>query len=496
MQGYFDAIEGNRGCAAEILTSAYCNMDCEYCYIPKNDQMKEMHKEVVEHLKNPDTYIEKLHNLYGDNLEHLSFWGTEPTLVLQFISPNIGKFLRAFPRLREFGFSTNFLSHASSVPAFIDAVDAAMKVIYAESDTDKETRFKDHHGPKIIKISTQISIDGPASITDVSRKAGATASIVKNFGVYLDYLAETALENVWVDVKFKPTIGIEHLRDMALDVNKMDEYFQFFNDLHQEYVDRKAKIGKKAQLRIAGSGTLMVPGKYTSEDGKTFALYLQRQKEFGRIIRSSKKYSQYIDIPSEYLHRFESFMMVHEESLRTNATCSGGDTNFAYDTDNQLHICHRSFYMNDKRYIEAIARDNDTDNWDVSLFESGKISNLQKNYIVDASDEDERTRFLTVMRGFHDYRELRESYVYTTIKWLSMVGQANPRFLKDDEFARLFSKYIVFVFGCSIENILNTTSIHFTPISILRIFGNGVFEIILNEYMEKRPRNDKQEELK
>ena len=494
MSKYFEAV-GNRAVAAEELTSAYCNMSCEYCYIPKVTGMANMHSEVVEYLKEPEKYIKLLKDTYGDILEHLAFWGTEPTLILQYMIPAIPRYMEEFPVLNEFSFSTNFMSHSHRVLEFIEAVNEIGKGLAASGDQrfDKKNRRFENNFHKI-NIKVQISLDGPHEITDVSRKAGATDHIIKNFKEYLEFLANTDLEYVTITSNFKPTIAIEHIRNMAADVNKLDTYFKFFNDLFGEYVDRIDKLQGKLQMGLPSSGTLMVPGKYTSEDGKMFAFYIDKVIEFTKHLSKSPRYKYYNGLLSEYSLRFENFMRGQVEGSPTSRTCSGGDSNYAIDTSKQVHICHRSFYMNDQRYLDAIKAENDVNNWDVSLFEDGKIDNIRKNYIVDIENDYERTRFLTVMRGFHDFSEFREAQIYSQVIWLSKTKQANPRYEHDHTFAQLFAKYMVYVFGCSIENALNTTSIHLTPLSMIRMFGNGAFEKLLDEYIARTPRTENEED--
>ena len=40
-----------RAVATEVISSGWCPLDCDYCYIPKTDEMENMHGDIVEELK-------------------------------------------------------------------------------------------------------------------------------------------------------------------------------------------------------------------------------------------------------------------------------------------------------------------------------------------------------------------------------------------------------------------------------------------------------------
>lgn len=484
---YFESL-GGRGVACELLTSAYCNMECKYCYIPKVPGMADMHKEVVAKLQDPTDYIAALRRMYGDNLEHLSFWGTEPTLILQYLTPHLELFIRSFPKLKNFSFSTNFLSHYTRVSEFILEMERISKMLLEEGDKRRQKNGNYRDDPRFM-IDVQISLDGPHFITDAGRQEGATDKIVANYRSFLKTLSENKLEHVLVKSHFKPTVGVEHLSAMNGDVTLIDEYFTFFNHVRSIAEEYLPTIHPYFETYLVGNGTLMVPGTYTSSDGRTFAHYLRNLKYFANHLINHPKYNHYNRMPSEYVNRFENFLRAERENpaAPSQNTCSGGDSNYGIDHSNRLHICHRSFYMKDERYLQAIRDAGGMDNWDVSLFEDGKIEHVKKNLIVDVDDESERTRFLTVMRGFHDYTHFKSASIFSITKWLAKCGQAEHRFLEDDHYCHLFSKFLVFVFGCSIENALNTTSVHITPVSMIRMFANGAFALILEDYFEQHP---------
>ncbi|GAI99331.1 unnamed protein product [marine sediment metagenome] len=63
---------------------------------------------------------------------------------------------------------------------------------------------------------------------------------------------------------------------------------------------------------------------------------------------------------------------------------------------------------------------------------------------------------------------------------LALAGQAGHQYLENGELSTLFALFVTTGLSCPIENILNTGSIHLTPLSLLRMFGNGGFRELLH----------------
>lgn len=77
-------------------------------------------------------------------------------------------------------------------------------------------------------------------------------------------------------------------------------------------------------------------------------------------------------------------------------------------------------------------------------------------------------------------------YVNAMVTELALAGQADHRYLDSDELRTLFALFINTGLGCPLENILNTGSIHLTLLSMLRMFGNGAFQELLNDIPRRK----------
>ncbi|MBA7583037.1 hypothetical protein ES708_24975 [subsurface metagenome] len=215
----------------------------------------------------------------------------------------------------------------------------------------------------------------------------------------------------------------------------------------------------------------MVPGNYTSEDGKDFAQFLMNLRQ--------KKYRSVYSFRLWKLLDFWDELGIKKKMF----TCSAGDSNSGIS--DVLHICHRSFFLNDSRYVNGVLQQ-DIANWDVSHFKTGTIDLLKKYYIVNVDQDAELTRLYYAMRNYHDFWRLQIGYVKSMMMELALAKQASHQYLEDNELSTLFALFVSTALSCPVENILNTGSIHLTPLSPLRMFGNGAFQELLHDIPRRK----------
>lgn len=435
----------NRLEACEIETTGMCPLDCAYCYIPKTTHMGQMHKEIVKRLESGE-FMDIIEKVYGKNLTSLGFWGTEPTLTLPLLTKQLPELVRRFPKFRTINYSTaNMLNPAPHI----------------------ELAKALEQYPIALRIQT--SIDGPEWITDKNRKGGAVKVIIENLEKMIEGFNNV---NTKVELRWKATHGLDNIRNFVENPEKMDQYDKFFRDLNTRLI----KQIKNKKLSLATGSyvpTLVVPGKYTSEDGKWFCKYQKMLLDRG--------------YETTYTHRLlRLFHLEKELQKRSMMSCSGGDSNLGLGI--HAHICHRTFYFDNEKYVDSILEQKDIDNWDVSLFKKGTIDHINRNFIVDPYDDHEWTRFLYVMRGYHSFWKFQLGYVEAMLKELALAGQADPIYLEDDRLCALFGLFMNAALSCPMENLLNTGSIHLQVVSLIRLFSNGAFQIILDDAVSRLKR--------
>jgi sulfatase maturation enzyme AslB (radical SAM superfamily)/glycosyltransferase involved in cell wall biosynthesis len=426
--------------AAEILTTGYCPLNCRYCYIPKTSMMKDLHQEIIRRLKD-NSYLDNLEKIAGNKIHYLGLWGTEPALTLDILKDKLPEVHRRFRELKVISFSTSMM-FPESIRNFAKAL----------SKYD-------------IKLNVQVSLDGPAFIVDENRFKGASKKIPQNFFRLVSDLQNTSSK---INFCWKSTFTLENIREMSSN-SKINEFFSYFEKLNKKF----REINKNPNINLdeeSYSPTLAVPGKYTSEDGKKFAIFLKKFHQKNHHTTYTWRLLRIVEFQNEL------------SSRRSMFTCSGGDSQIG--VGERYHICHRTFYLNNERYVKSVLEQSKIENWDVSLFKKGSIDLLKKWYIPKIGDKKEEIRFRYVMRNYHDFWRFQMAYVKAMMTELALVGQAENRFLKDDNYLTLFALFVNTGFSCPVEAILNTGCIHLTPISILRILGNGAFQEIFEDFQK------------
>jgi len=425
--------------ATEVETTGWCPLKCSYCYIPKTEEMKMLHKKIVGDIRS-NKLLQNLKNAPTE-LEFLAFWGTEPALTISFMADYV-KELKKEHDIREISYSTSMILSPEPFIRFFEGI----------------------NGLGIRKVKHQVSLDGPEWITDVNRAEGATRKVIANLEEMIRELNSISLDFV-VEITWKSTLQIENIKRMVEEPWLIHEYFDFFDKL----TSRLLRLNKNCNVRILNTSapTLVVPGKYTSEDGRVLS-------KFFEYLRSMK-------YPNTYVNRLLRIWRLRNDFWKPRIfTCSGGDSNMGFDGEN-IHICHRTFYYERDAYVNSVLKMPEYKNWDVSKFEKGLVSNIRKWYIVDSTDEFNLTRFQYVLRGYHDFWKMKLASTYAMIKELAMAGQASKIYLENDKMAELLALFINTALSCPMENLLNTGSIHVPPISLIRLFGNGAFEILVEE---------------
>jgi organic radical activating enzyme len=452
----------NRPVAAEIFSSGVCNIKCNYCYIPKVSEMKNIHKQIIDKIKN-DKFVSSLKDLYGDDLEHLSFWGTEPTLTFSHLAPKMNDILDTFPKLTGLSWSSNFITDSKVTIDFIDQI---------KPDRD-------------IDIKVQVSLDGPTEITDSNRAPGATKKIITNVMKFLDQLDSLDLTNKTITLTSKPTWGVENISYYNSDINNLYDYFYFFDEL-LGVIKEHAPQTPQFNNHFGALSSLVVPGKYTKQDGLNLTslfhkLYQieeknDKQKLFKHIHGPLNTYEirlrRLLDYGLELGNKPEMF------------TCSGGDSNWAIDERDQLHICHRSLFLNNQKYVNEVMAGNEAKDWGVSEFDRGTINAINR-YIVDSKDEYEVNRFNRTMSGYHTNTRLRDGYVVASIKELALANQADSEFLYNEDLTHFYAAFMNSAHSCPMENVIITGNVHLVSNSMLKVFGNGAFQLLIKKLSER-----------
>jgi organic radical activating enzyme len=440
--------------AVELFSSGWCNLECKYCYIPKTDFLKVVHKAIIERIKD-GSLADDVIEIYGEDLQSVSHWGTEPTLTLSHFKLFYDKIEKACPKLSEIKISSNFMTNPHNLVKWVTE-------ILPQS--------------KQLKVSIQVSLDGPPFMTDKNRLGGSTVKIVENCLEFTKEINRVGTIHK-VDMHLKPTAGDDDILTLC-DMNKTIEYYEFFDNFVTEWVEANNK--NVVEIMIACDPTLVLPGTYTSDDGKKFYHLLLNQLELKK-----RKWKSIQPPDSNYYWRYRGKFPFYKEMFikQKMFTCSAGDSCMGMgDIPGTTHVCHQSFYMDHPEYYDEVKKYG-LDEQTMEGMESGRTDLIKKHFIATKENEKQRIKMMYLTRAYNDFLELKNSNTIAQILELASCGQINPIY-RNIKMAEQFS-YFAQVLDCPVNNTMITGSQLVGCSSLLKVFGNGTFENILKRTIKE-----------
>lgn len=434
-----------------VLFSQECNMKCKYCYLPKTEHSSHVNKILIEKIKDGSIIQDFKDSVNPDFITNIGLWGAEPTINSNISEKFFDELFVYFPKIEDIMFSTNALLGTKSIIKIVENI---------------ENGLVKNDYPRKIVIDIQISLDGPAWITDSNRHENATKKIVQTYNEVVKEINNMTFNKIkGVNMSFKPTLTCDNMKKMNENNELLVGWYKFFDDIAEgikPFVDKDKNI-KRPSLAYP---TIVTPGEHTSEDGKQFAQWI---KNIRKMENDNLKNYQDKDrlITFQTTEKFERFLIQNEEMPRRarEYTCGGGDSAFAVSYDGTIHLCHRNYAVN--------------------AFEQIPDEYYAMKTLIAKTDSDkDMARLIYIGRGYHDFIHMRFQFVIATLKTLALCGQVDKIYLEDDNFCMLFAMMVNGI-TCQAGNAELTASMHLTVLSLIRLFGNGAFQELLDISLER-----------
>jgi sulfatase maturation enzyme AslB (radical SAM superfamily) len=430
--------------AAELFSAGWCNLECKYCYIPKTNFLKKVHKNIIEKIED-GTYLTLVKEMIGPDLDSISHWGTEPSLTTKHFKNFYKNVKTDFPKFKIVKLSSNFMTPPNNLFEFVTDV--------------LPNDYK-------LEVDIQVSCDGPPYITDKNRIGGSTSRILDNCLELTRKLNEANFIHT-VSMHLKPTFSAEDI-SLCSNFEKTEEYYTFFDNFFIEWF--KANSNNRIIMQTGVDPTIVLPGSYSVQDGKNFSKLYENQ------IKLKDKKFKYVMPDSNYYYRFKNKMQFYKEYFTKQRmfVCSAGDSCIGIgDIPGTVHPCHATFYLDHEEYTKE-ATEYGLDYEAQKALETGKTMQLRKGYVVENNDDLNLIKKLFSTRAYNDFTKLKISNGLSMVLECAKIGQVSSVY-KDVELAKLLS-FMIQTTECPIDSILITGSISVPNISLIRLFGNGFFE--------------------
>ena len=231
--------------------------------------------------------------------------------------------LEIMPNLNHLMFSTNSFLGYDYIKLFIESVDELTR----------------KYNKNNFSLRIQFSLDGPAWINNPSRKNGATQRTIDTIYSICDNFTDDF--NGTLEMHFKPTLAFDYMKQMVENKDLLDEYYNFFKEI-KDTAEKKVEGKNKIHLGLNGYPTLVLPGDYTSKDGKIYAKWV-------RLL---------MDSPIKHLQPLRNFDTLNHFELNDKITCGAGHGSMVLNADGDIISCHQlarySSYDDEKRQVPMI----------------------------------------------------------------------------------------------------------------------------------------------
>jgi len=414
-----------------FLGSSICNLQCSYCYVPKVKELKSIHDNVNIGIKN-GSIVKHLNEKYVlDKVTSIGFWGAEPTLNLDNSFIFLSDMMKTSP-IREVFIPTNFTTNPDLLVSFIEKIGRIVKEKF--------------------KIRIQISLDGPDFITDVNRGEKVTGRILENVENFIKKLnVSKDIDNVEINIFVKSTWSAKNLTYLSEHLDKINDVKVFFEEINTQFNDMNKR--KNVFVNLKASGNMETPGNYNTDDGKNFAIVLDRMGQIGSNIAI-----------------FGTFMSALKKVLESRNlfsrpdyfTCSSVRNSISIGDNWKSHLCHRTFHI---KYDDSAKHQKEfTDKFIDNIVDERSV-----NYLIST---------------YHYFSALRLNLTANTAMELAYNGQIYNKY-RNIDYAFLLSMLVDVAICCPLENLLENFSVNSNPASSVRLFGNGALDVLIKYYKER-----------
>ena len=428
--------------ALDIIYSGKCNMACTYCFIHKNKTSMENYNSLIREALISGDFCKKIIEAFPDNketFEVLSLWGAEPTINHDLFENFITPLLDYYTNVERIMFSTNALLGLPAIKDFIDTL-------------NKYTCMN----KRKIMLEIQLSLDGPDYINDSSRHPGATKNTIKVAKEIISYVNEIDNQYFKLGIHNKATISPYWFEYLVQDINRIYEYYTFFDELQEECLSLVKN--KNIESFMALNPTIVNPGEFTEKDGCIFAKWINMISTLDTSRFKHVKHPLYGH--GEEVYKFFMETCDTEPYIPFKRSCSAGLNSLSIDYKGDILTCHRIY---DNIFMG-------TSITDLQFSDDNTISKERKYKDI------EKVVYLNDM--YHSSMKARFNMFKVLINGLIWLGKIPPI----EKYPLRWLFHLVNGVNCHIGQGEMTGSFYLTTLSYINLFAYGAAEEMYKYY--------------
>lgn len=418
--------------------------------------------------------IQTLQELKSDPLDinHIEFWGQEPTLNLELYTKHIEEWCNNFPNVTSYMFSTNGKAYPEKIISFLINLDKYTK----QNST----------------ITIQFSYDGNYSNNNL-RKVESTL-ITENIKYIISQLNSINFKNLFINFQFNGVIT----RELIYELNSIEKIKSFI-DHGESWLMQFKNLNKNNNIHISTGIPFSpeVPFLCTVDDGialNNFYLLLKQSdpkhvKDFiGGFLRGlNSRIEALNDYGYEQISILDSLKFLSNlnfksdeqkeiyDILSTTYYCGSNYRNIKIMYDGTLLECHNSIFETDLQYISNSSPEEYI----------MKKNFVNKKRIVNPIKENNPNLTDTILYRSEQIQQYSFFSIFNQainlLYTMSLCGQAEKDYIYNKE-KLLLHAYILTRFDpCSHDRRICTGSAYFINTGMIRFFCNGFLSSAVDE---------------
>ena len=443
--------------ALTFISSAKCNLNCNFCYLHKNQSYVNFNKIIIESWEN-QTYInnvaKSLDKLEVDfNLiDTISLWGGEPLLSIDKLIPSIKNFYKFFPNISYWKTSTNFTINIQNLINFI---------LEIEKYTNQNTIF-----------SLQLSIDGPEGIFTENGHNVSWETYKKQFEKLISNLNNINLQKINLDIFLKSTIEEQLYLKYFSNLKNMENYYDNMLKL-QNYVNSliiNKNIHWSSSIHFPAPS---IPSNASSEDG---LLYNKIARSWQYLKKNKfKNINQNIEL-YRGIGRIDNAINLFDQ----NHECAELKNALTFWPDGTIVECAGCFMLPNKEYQQELIDNNEDDEFKIAKI--GEATSY--NPLLMSVEEIELHDWFT-LNGFRNNYSTYYNLMLGLCHELALSGQIAEKYGIDDEITLKHISLVLQYIGCTRENIKTTKIPYLCQPATYRKFFNGLIDYVSEQQINK-----------
>lgn len=460
-----------------LITSVECNLKCEYCLINQNKSRNKeyahsLQSNIIKALSDGSFYLNAQKSIvelgaFPNDINFISLWGQEQTIILPYITKNIDMLFNCFPNVKTLFFSTNGITGDKDIIDFIKKLDSIL------------TR------PLIFQL--QWSYDG--NYSSVNLRHDSEIQSLQTFKNVIKELNSIKLYNLNIEFMFHGVISQDLIQHLNGDMDSIKNFWE--SNLKITHDIKDLILNEKVFMSPTFGCAPEVPFKSTTEEGISFFdFYLKTtmvlNEPFLKITNFCTGWTELLNKNEDFYNKIDSLdevieyygntisnyfdRSIHSKNLSNFLFCGVGYNDLKIMYDGSLVNCQNLAY---EQKIEDISKNQNEIEYDMKIAWAKHGYSL--NPIFASEQEKEKYKYIFEMTKTKSFY-FTWNTTFSKMFYMAKCNQISPSYKNNIVLLIKHSFLLTFISHCMYNNGIYTGSIFSKDTGLIRRYCNGFLE--------------------